>query len=260
MIDPKMRSQIESLLMETETSESIRILYACESGSRAWGFPSQDSDYDVRFIYHHPVEWYLSVDLENKRDVIERLISEQIDLSGWDLRKALKLLAKSNPPLLEWIRSPIIYLDPVGFKKRLHAISNIYYSPKACAHHYLHMAQGNVRDHLNGETVWLKKYFYILRPLLAIRWIEDGRGQVPMEFDILVETMVTDTRLKSAITKLLDRKEAGEELERGPRIDEISNYIDQELARLSDTPDLDGAEPTGVEELNRFFQREIGLE
>ena len=259
MIDPYMHKQIESLLKEKEASESIRILYACESGSRAWGFPSQDSDYDVRFIYHHPVEWYLAIDLENKPDVIERPISGQIDLRGWDLRKTLKLMAKSNPPLLEWICSPIIYLDPVGFRKRLRAISNKYYSPKACAYHYLHMAQGNVRDHLTGETVWLKKYFYVLRPLLAIRWIEDGRGQVPMEFEILVETMVTDSRLKSAIAKLLDRKLAGEELQRGPRIAEISNYIDQELARLSDTPDWDVAESKDGEELDRFFQKEIGL-
>jgi predicted nucleotidyltransferase len=259
MIDPKVRKEIESLLLEVEASESVRILYACESGSRAWGFPSQDSDYDVRFIYHHPLDWYLSIDLEKTRDVIERPISGQIDLSGWDLRKTLKLIHKSNPPLLEWLRSPIIYLDPVGFRERFGVIADRYYSPKACAHHYLHMAQGNVHEHLLGETIPLKKYFYALRPLLAIRWIEDGRGQVPMEFEILVETMVTDSRLKSAIVKLLDRKVSGEELQCGPRIAEISDFIDQELARLGDTPDWDGAEPAGVEELNRFFQKEIGL-
>jgi len=103
-----MRDTILSRLDQIETQHGVKILYACESGSRAWGFPSTDSDYDVRFLYVHPAEWYLSVD--EKRDVIERpLTPENFDIGGWDLRKALRLFRKSNPPLLEWLGSPNIY-------------------------------------------------------------------------------------------------------------------------------------------------------
>jgi len=107
----EMKQKITSRLQEIEEKEKVRILYACESGSRAWGFPSSDSDYDVRFLYLHPVEWYLSI--KKRRDVIESPISEQLDINGWDLQKALLLLRKSNPPLLEWLGSPIIYLENI---------------------------------------------------------------------------------------------------------------------------------------------------
>jgi predicted nucleotidyltransferase len=105
------KEEILSRIIEIEDEEGVRIFFACESGSRAWGFPSSDSDYDVRFLYLHPTEWYLSVNLEHKRDVIERPISGDLDINGWDLRKALILLRKGNPPLMEWLGSPIIYRE-----------------------------------------------------------------------------------------------------------------------------------------------------
>ncbi len=145
-----MEQEIRSQLENIEAEEGVRILFACESGSRAWGFPSADSDYDVRFLYLHPPEWYLSIDLEKKRDVIERPINEQIDLSGWDLRKALGLLRKSNPPLLEWLGSPIIYWEKYSVAQQMRALTSTYYSPKACMYHYLHMARGNYREYLRG--------------------------------------------------------------------------------------------------------------
>jgi len=107
----QIRDRIVARLREIESAESVRILYACESGSRAWGFASTDSDYDVRFIYLRPVDWYLSIDLERRRDVIEYPIQDLLDINGWDLRKALRLLRRGNPPLVEWLGSPIVYLD-----------------------------------------------------------------------------------------------------------------------------------------------------
>jgi hypothetical protein len=181
-----MKQEILARLSHLEQEEGVRILYACESGSRAWGFPSTDSDYDVRFIYLQPQDWYLSIDLEKKRDVIERPINDQIDLNGWDLRKALWLYRKSNPPLLEWLGSPIIYLEKYSTASQLRTLAPEYYSPKACMYHYLHMARGNYREYLKGERVWIKKYFYILRPLLAINWLEKEMGIVPTEFRKLV--------------------------------------------------------------------------
>jgi predicted nucleotidyltransferase len=111
VIDEAIVEEVRRRLDQVEASEGVRILLAVESGSRAWGFPSRDSDYDVRFVYIHPPEWYLSVDAEFRRDVIERPILDEIDLSGWEIRKALLLFAKSNPPLLEWLASPLVYKD-----------------------------------------------------------------------------------------------------------------------------------------------------
>ncbi|MBS4161445.1 nucleotidyltransferase domain-containing protein, partial [Klebsiella pneumoniae] len=102
-----MNQRINEELANIENMNHVKILFAVESGSRAWGFPSQDSDYDVRFIYVHQKDWYLSID--EKRDVIERPIHESLDISGWELTKALRLFRKSNPPLLEWLSSEMVY-------------------------------------------------------------------------------------------------------------------------------------------------------
>jgi len=223
-------------LDQIEKDNQITILYACESGSRAWGFESLDSDYDVRFIYLRPALWYLSVEI--KRDVIELAIDEQLDISGWDLRKALHLMRKSNPPLLEWLQSPIVYHEKKSCVDRIRSIMSECYSPIACFHHYLHMAQGNFREFLQGDEVWTKKYFYILRPVLACIWIEKNFGLVPIEFSILVNRIITDDCLKQAILKLIDQKRAGAELKRGPRIPVISDFLDREIQRLSQIAEL----------------------
>lgn len=238
-----------------EQTEAVRILYACESGSRAWGFASPDSDYDVRFIYIHPRDWYLSIDLEHRRDVIERPIEDVLDINGWDLRKALQLMQKSNPPLFEWLHSPIVYRAHPGFREALLALTPAYYSPLGCAWHYLHMARGNDRAYLQGEQARLKKYLYVLRPLLAVRWLESGRGVVPMPFRDLVETLIPPGELRDAIEHLLRLKQSGAELAWGPRIPALSDWIKAELARLAEGPNalVPTAKP-GVEPLNALFR------
>jgi uncharacterized protein len=139
-----MRSEITEYLQRIEVEQDVSILYACESGSRAWGFPSADSDYDIRFVYVHPMEWYLSI--QEKRDVLEFPICDNLDFNGWDIRKALRLFHKSNPPLLEWLGSPIVYQEKGDFANRLRELSKSYYSPTSCIYHYLHMAQGNYNE------------------------------------------------------------------------------------------------------------------
>ena len=245
--------EIRRRLGQIEKEERVIIFYACESGSRAWGFPSEDSDYDVRFLYLRSRDWYLSIDVEEKRDVIERPISDMLDISGWDLRKALKLLRKSNPPLLEWLNSPIVYQQKLTITERLRQLVPEYYSPVACLHHYLHMAEGNCREYLKGETVWVKKYFYVLRPLLAINWIEKESTVVPMEFGALVEQCVKSSSLKQAIEDLLQRKRSGQELDRGPRIPAISDFIDSELERLKATL-IEGKSKLDTEKLDELFR------
>ncbi len=247
-------NEILKRLAQVEQEEQVRIFYACESGSRAWGFPSADSDYDVRFLYLRSKDWYLSLDVEEKRDVIERPITDDLDLSGWDLRKALKLLRKSNPPLLEWLSSPIIYQENPIITEKLRALVPEFYSPIACAKHYLHMAQGNYREYLRGEEIRIKKYFYVLRPLLAIKWIEQESDVMPMEFGALVERSVDSKELKLEIEGLLERKKAGQELDSGPRIKVISEYIERELGRLEAKLSVSTREKPESEKLNAFFR------
>jgi uncharacterized protein len=257
MIPPDKRQEIEARLATIEQQEGVRILYACESGSRAWGFPSADSDYDVRFIYAHPAEWYLSI--QDRRDVIERPMEDLIDESGWDVRKALNLLRKSNPPLLEWIQSPIVYRDDAQFLDALKALMPVYYSPRQCMYHYLHMAQGNIREYLKGEQVWVKKYFYVLRPLLGCRWIEAGLGVVPMEFAKLVDGVEIDVDLRAAIQRLLTDKLAGREMDDGPRVPVFHAFFDSELSRLEGVAgDVPVGETRDYGRLDDLFRSAIG--
>lgn len=252
-----MEQRIQAAITEVEKTDSVVVLYACESGSRAWGFASTDSDYDVRFLYLHPPSWYLAVDLESKRDVIERPITDELDINGWDLRKALQLMRKSNPPLLEWLGSPIVYREKHKTLARLRNLAETCYSPTACGYHYLHMAKGNYREHLKGDTVWLKKYFYVLRPLLAIRWLEADMGVVPTEFDRLVTATLPEGALREAVAQLIVQKAAGAELDRGPKIPVISDFISSEMARLENSRFERAPTPPLIEPLNEFFRTEL---
>jgi uncharacterized protein len=247
------RISIQRTLESLESAENAIVLLAVESGSRAWGFESTDSDYDVRFIYVRQPEWYLSIDLETQRDVIERPLENEIDLSGWDVRKALQLFQKSNPPLLEWLQCPIIYRERFLFAARLRELLPEFYSPRACFFHYLHMARGNIREYLQGETVWRKKYFYVLRPLLAMRWIDQELGPAPIEFQKLIDATVHDADLRAALDELIAAKRAGAELDRGPRIPVISDFIASELTRLDTASDHADPGPQ-VERLNELFR------
>ena len=252
MIDEAIRTQIVERLDAIEREYDVRILYACESGSRVWGFPSLNSDYDVRFIYARPRDWYFSINVEDKRDVIERPINDLLDINGWDVRKALRLLRKSNPPLLEWLASPIVYREDHTFTDGIRAAIPASYSPVASFYHYLNMARNNDRTHLKGDVVRAKKYFYVLRPLLAVLWIEQDLGMVPIEFATLVERCVPDSALRAAIDDLVERKRGGEELADVPRIDVISDFIDEQMERLA-TKTMPGPRAVGTD-LDRLFR------
>ena len=229
-IDPTVRANIEACLSAIEAEHGVRVLYACESGSRGWGFASPDSDYDVRFIYVHPLSWYLRV--SPQRDVIELPISDDLDINGWELRKALGLLKKGNATLIEWLDSPVVYrADPDFLLAMLDAAQQTHQAERSF-HHYVHMARRNYREYLQGDTVRLKKYLYVLRPLLATLWIEQGRGIAPMRFQDLVDAIVTDPALRAAIDQLLAIKRAAAESEYGLPLPAINAFVDAELTRL----------------------------
>jgi uncharacterized protein len=222
-----MKTEIKHHLSRLEKEHNIKILYAVESGSRAWGFPSIDSDWDVRFIFIYPLGDYLKID--EKRDTIEAILPNDIDFAGWDLKKALRLFRKSNPPLLEWLRSPIVYLQQFSIADKLRNLSDIFFEPKSCMHHYLHMAEGNYRGYLQSEMVRVKKYFYVLRPILACDWIRNTNTMAPMEFETLVETQIEESNVKKQIDQLLQRKVNGEELSTEPKISLLNDFLSQKI-------------------------------
>jgi predicted nucleotidyltransferase len=248
---------IREQLEQIESEEQVKVLYACESGSRAWGFPSQDSDYDVRFIYLGKPEWYLSI--FDKRDVIERPINDMLDISGWDLRKALNLFRKSNPSLLEWLQSPIPYAEKYSVVEKLRGISPYTFSPKSCMFHYLNMARGNYREYLQGEQVKIKKYFYVLRPVLASEWIHRFDKMPPMAFDILVDRLIPkDAELWQVIQQLLTRKKAGDEMDYEPRLNPINHYLEEQLKVLDKAAaSLSSKDEKRDEQLDALFREAL---
>ena len=256
-----MNELILNKLSEIEEQFQIKILYAVESGSRAWGFPSPDSDYDVRFIYIHQPQWYLPIDpqgIGTKRDVIEVPINDLLDISGWEITKALRLFRKSNPPLFEWLKSDILYYQKYSFIDELRSLVPVVFYPNASLNHYLNMAKNNYRDYLQGSEVKIKKYFYVLRPILACKWIEVYNTVPPIDFNELVQSMVSNGELKTAIHLLLERKMGGDEMDIEPRIEVINNFIENEIVRLEayvKTLSVNIEDPT--DQLDQLFRRTL---
>lgn len=248
-----MTEEIQKELLNLQETHSIKILYAVESGSRAWGFASTDSDWDVRYIYIHQPDWYLSID--EGKDNQEMILPNDIDLAGWELKKALRLFRKSNPPLLEWLRSPMVYMQQGTLAEKLQQLAGQFFSPRSCLYHYLNMAEGNYRTYLQKEMVRVKKYFYVLRPILACDWISSTQTMAPMEFDELLETQIPEGDVKTAVRHLLERKKSGEELKEEPRIHLLNGFLEERIAVNTSLVKLFGAgEPPATEPLNRLFR------
>ena len=248
---------IPAKLKEIEARENIRVIHCVESGSRAWGFASPDSDYDVRFIYVRPLEYYLRLD--KTRDVIEWQLDETLDINGWDLQKTLRLLHSSNPTLFEWNNSPIVYKTTPEWAE-ISAIIGHFFQKKAGLYHYLSTAKKNYREYLKGDMVKLKKYFYVLRPILACRWILEKQTPPPMLFSALADVCL-DEALVPAVTDLLRLKMETPEIGLGPRIDIINDYLDasiEEVDRLIQA--IPGDEKVTWDELNRLFLEAVGIE
>ncbi|SHK70452.1 nucleotidyltransferase domain-containing protein [Hymenobacter psychrotolerans] len=242
-----MHARIQTALTQLETTHGIRILYACESGSRAWGFPSPDSDYDVRFIYSHPAEWYLTLD--DGPDTLNFPVDAELDLAGWELRKALKLLRGSNAALFEWLQSPVVYAAAAGFRAALGPLLPACWNPRAGLHHYLGQLRRGVEEDLTGEQVRLKRLFYALRSALAARWIQRHPDQVPpMEFAALRELLPIE--LHGQAEELLTRKATADEKTTVPRPAALGAFLQAEYAAgqaaRATLPVLRHSEPTAA--------------
>ena len=245
-----MKELILTKLREIEQKENVRILHAVESGSRAWGFASPDSDYDVRFIYVRRTEDYLK--LERTRDVIEWQLDETLDINGWDLQKMLRLLHKSNPTVFEWNASPVVYRTTPEWTA-LQPVIRSCFLKKPGLYHYLSMAKSNYREYLRGDTVRLKKYFYVLRPLLACRWILEKGTPPPVEFRTLMETCLP-AELAEAVERLLFLKVNAPEIAEGPRVDALNDFIEKSLSELAEKiPRMSEDTAAAWDALNRTF-------
>lgn len=248
-----MRNEIFSVLQQLEKQYNIQILLASVTGSRAWGFPSPDSDYDVRFIYCHPPEWYLSLD--EGQDTIN-VMEGELDLSGWELRKSLRLLRKSNAPLQEQLQSPILYLEQAGFRQEMFRLAQENFSCSAGLHHYLSMAVKYYSLCQAAEAVKLKHFFYLLRTALASLWIVEKQGMPPMEFQLLLE-LILDGGLRAKLLALVALKARVNETYLHPRDPQLDSYVQEVLAycqtRAANMPTSEG----NSEALNQLFSKTV---
>ncbi len=251
-----MKEEIVKELSALEQKYGVSILYACESGSRAWGFASTDSDYDVRFIYAQPRDCYLSI--RERRDVIELPVNSLLDINGWDIRKALQLFLKSNGPLYEWLQSPIVYREDAGFAGELRGMMNDFFSLRAGCHHYLSMTRNVFENDMQGPEVRLKKYFYALRPALACRWIIEKNSVPPMEFPIL-RTLVGDGHWHYEVDKLLEQKKNADEKETIRPIPLLQRWIEGTLMNFKEIADALEPVQHDTARLDLLFRKYIDL-
>ena len=247
--------EIQKTLKELEQQHDLEILFACESGSRAWGFPSQDSDFDVRFIYRRSAEQYLSI--FKRSDVVQQTITDDLDVSGWDLSKTLSLLYKSNTTVFEWLQSPIVYAEQENFTSAFEALLPAYFQPRALAFHYLGLAANEWNSVAGKDKVRYKKYFYILRSLLAYRWIASRQSIPPITWAALSADADLSSEFLSVTDQWLAEKAEGTEraaAARNPLIDHfIQENLDTGIATTNTFPKHQG---DGLA-LDTFFRNQI---
>lgn len=250
-----MKEKILQKLKEIELQKDVEILFAVESGSRAWGFASPDSDYDIRFIYKHKPDYYLS--LWEKPDVIEFMTEDDLDGSGWDLRKAIKLLAKSNAPLIEWLFSPIVYYANEDFVKQMQEIATECFSPIAVLHHYLGTTK-NFMEVCTMAEIKLKSYFYALRTALTGKWIIENNTFPPVAFADLLP--IAPKNIQEKILELQQIKATQDEKYLHPKEVLITDFLLETVKFNQDNAGKLGSGKKMNEELDLFFREIILIE
>lgn len=223
-----MKDVIENILKELEKQEHIHILFACESGSRAWNLHEKNSDYDVRFIYKHAKNWYLQ--LYEGRDVVEKNSFNKFEFVGWDLKKTLRLLNKSNPTILEWLSSPIVYRNEPIFTKEIKALAQKSFSPYTVLHHYLSMAKKNYSRLAQADSCTAKMYLTVLKPLHICDWIIEN-DEFPQIGLHIFEKGHRSTIIQDEIQRVFQHKQAGHNY----FSDILPQYIESSIRTLEDT-------------------------
>lgn len=250
-----MKKIIQERLLDIQKEKNIKIIYAAESGSRGWGFPSPNSDYDVRFFYVRPKDDYLSI--SEGKNQYDFPINDLLDINGWDIRKALQLMMKSNASPLEWLQSPIIYMEEPGIRTTLFDLAKEHFIPRATAHHYLGISKNLLEQGIVGEQFKIKKYFYVLRSLLAAKWIIDKKEPAPMEFHILMQQVQDHQELVSAIDILLEKKKIAMEAALTSVQPIIHDFVKKEFARCDEAVKNVKRRNNDKEILDVFFRKII---
>ncbi len=249
-----MHNKINGYLDAIEKETRIKILLACETGSRAWGFPSPDSDYDVRIVYVHEKDWYLS--LTEKKDTMQQMLeNNEIDITGWDLRKSLRLLVKSNPALLERIQSTIVYRQNDEFSKSIGELAKYSYSRVSTIHHYLSMAKKFFADIVGKEEYKLKKLFYALRSATACLWILEKQQMPPINFLQMIDDLDIDEGLVNRINQLITLKSTQSESYFHSGEPELFTFIQHCISSAeTDASSLPSAK-SDLNQLDQFFRK-----
>lgn len=225
-------AQIDGLLDRAATEHGVLVPLAIESGSRAWGFPSPDSDYDCRFVFVRPVRQHLTPWPE--RDVIEFALEDELDANGWEFGKALRLLLKGNAVIIEWLRSPVIYRAESWFRDEFLAFAKRVANREAIARHYLHLGERQRRVYFgDGTAVAQKKIFYALRPAATLRWfrMRPDEAIAPMHFPTLMEECDPPADLRREVEDLMARKALTRELGEAPLSPAVAAFIDSEFEK-----------------------------
>lgn len=228
-VPAEFRLEIETRLARVCAEDGARPLLAVESGSRAWGFHSPDSDYDCRFIYLRPLDDYLA--LRPLRDVIERPIVDEIDLGGWDIAKALRLMARGNAIVAEWMSSPIVYGEAPGFRDSFMPLVEAWRGLHGDVAHYFGLARRQWAGFIeNRDEVKLKRYFYVIRPAVALHWLRVRDDAPPMNLPALLDGVSLPAETATALAELRRAKQAaGEGVGVGPRIAALDAYIGEQM-------------------------------
>ncbi len=253
---------IQSRLNQLEAEYGLRILHAVESGSRAWGFASEDSDYDVRFLYVWPTARYLSIS-ESPESLELGVDENNLDLSGWDLRKALRLFCRSNGPLLEWLHSPVVYRTNAEEVDRWRSLVPGVLSPKSLAGHYAGLAKRLWNGANESGAFTAKRYLYIIRGVLSARHVATTGTVAPVSFQKLREVVKIDLDLQALLDDMIAAKEQSAEKDRVDRVDALDLFVESELQSLSSMIEgLSEREPdmTAVDEFFRSVVLEAGTE
>lgn len=225
--------EIKNKLIETEKTYNVKIPLAIESGSRGWGFASCDSDYDCRFIYVHEKDWYVSV--TERKDFIEYIADKVFDINGWDLRKAMQHIMKSNAVIFEWLSSNEIYIKNHAVVTELKTMKNNYFNPIAVSYHYLNIAKKKLDEIIKEENAKLKKYFYILRPLANLKFIQEYQEMPHMEYMKTLSEIAIKKEVYEEILKLLDIKKTSNESYTISQNKVLINYFKQEIENYTET-------------------------
>jgi hypothetical protein len=254
-INASVRTEIQGELLRIAEDNNIRILYACESGSRAWGFASPESDYDIRFIFLHPTSWYLSVLPQD--DGMDLFIDKELDINGWDIRKVLRLMMKSNITAFEWLQSPIVYQTDEDFKAAIWSLSQHFFQARSSILQYLSLAGNSFRRISEESEINVQKYLYVMRPLLAAMWIAQHKSAAPMTFAELLPLLKPFSNIEAIVLELWEKALLSNEKDIIKPIQELDDFIQKEIVKCNNIAEGMKESAVRTDMLDAFFRMVI---